>query len=186
MPLARCGYVAPVLVLYVLGSLGVVLLLGGLLLGDALDSVFDALDAGPGLTAALGAALTALGFGGALLAGPFGLLAGTLLGGGLGVGVGVAAFLVVRVALGGPDAPVTTGSLLGVFGTVVTRVPAGGLGEVVVPLGGSRVKLSARADEPLPAGTAVYVVEVLSSTSVVVQRADLLSPPALPPLDPSP
>jgi hypothetical protein len=56
-----------VVVLYVLGTVGVVLLLGGLLLGDALDSVFDALDAGPGLTAAIGAALTAVGFGGALL-----------------------------------------------------------------------------------------------------------------------
>lgn len=172
------------LVLYVLGAVGLVLLVGGLLLGDALDSVFDALDAGPGLTAALGAALAAVGFGGALLAAPFGLLVGTLLGGAVGLAVGVGVFLIVRVALGGPGGAVSTTGLLGVFGTVVTRIPDGGLGEVVVPLAGSRVKLSARCEEPLPTGTSVYVVELLSATSVVVQRARLLSPPFAPPSAP--
>lgn len=167
-----------VLLLYVLGGLGLVLLLGGLVLGDALDSVFDALDAGPGLTAALGATLTALGFGGALLAGPLGLLLGAAAGGAIGLAVGVATFLLVRVAIGGESPAARTASLLGVFGTVVSRVPGGGFGEVVVPFDGTRLKLSARADAPLDAGTAVFVVEVLSTTSVVVQRAD---PYLLPP-----
>ena len=49
-----------------------------------------------------------------------------------------------------------------------------GLGEVVLPQAGTRVKLAARSCEPIPSGTPVYVTEVLSSTSVAVQRADLL------------
>lgn len=167
------------LVLYVVGTLGAVLLLGGLLFGDAIDgtvgSAVDAFDAGPGLTAALGAALAAVGFGGALLAGPFGLLGGTLLGLALGAGVGVSAFLLVRLALGGaPDRVGSSADLIGVFGTVVSGVPAGGFGQVALPVGGSRVQLSARSEEPLDAGTPVYVTEVLSGTAVVVSRAGLL------------
>ena len=167
------------LVLYVVGGVGVLLLLGGLLLGDALDgaldSAFDALDAGPGVTAAVGAALTAVGFGGAALAGPLGLLVGTLVGVGLGVAVAAATLVVVRLALGGPAEPArTSADLLGVFGTVVSAVPSGGYGQVALPVGGSRVQLSARADEPLDAGTSVYVTEVLSPTAVVVTRAGLL------------
>jgi membrane protein implicated in regulation of membrane protease activity len=165
-----------VLVLYVVGGIGLVLLLGGLLLGDAFDSVFDALDAGPGLTAALGAALTAVGFGGALLASPFGLLLGTLLGLGLGLGVGVATLLLVRLALGGPAGRVaSSGDLIGVFGTVVGQVPANGYGQVAFTVAGHRVQLSARSDEPLETGTPVYVIEVLSPTAVVVSRAGLLA-----------
>lgn len=162
-------------VLYVLGTVGVVLLLGGLLLGDALDSVFDALDAGPGLTAALGAALTAVGFGGALLAAPLGLLLGTLAGAAVGVGVGLATLLLVRLALGGPpDRTPASADLIGLFGTVVSAVPSEGFGQVALPVGGSRLQVSARSAEPLTAGTSVYVTEVLSPTAVVVSRAGLL------------
>jgi membrane protein implicated in regulation of membrane protease activity len=165
----------PVLVLYVLGGVGLLLLLCGLLLGDAFDGVFDALDAGPGLTAALGATLAAVGFGGAALAGPFGVLLGTLLGLGIGAAVGVAVLLLVRLALGGsPGRVASSGDLIGLFGTVVGAVPAGGFGAVALAVGGSRQQLSARADEPLPAGTPVYVTEVLSPTAVVVSRAGLL------------
>jgi membrane protein implicated in regulation of membrane protease activity len=164
-----------VIALYVVGVLGLVLLLGGLVLGDAFDAVFGAVDAGPGLTAALGATLAALGFGGALLAGPLGLLVGTLAGVGLGVAVGVATLLVVRLALGGPPDPVASSAdMIGVFGTVVSGIPAGGFGQVSLPISGSRALVSARAAEPLDAGTPVYVVEVLSPTAVVVSRTGLL------------
>lgn len=163
------------LALYLLGGLGVLLLLGGLLAGDALDSAVDALGAGPGLTAALGATLTAAGFGGAALAGPFGLLAGVLVAVALGLGVGVAVLLLVRLALGSaPERAGSSADLVGLFGTVVGPVPAGGYGAVAVTVGGSRQQLSARAEEPLPAGTAVYVTEVLSPTAVVVSRGGLL------------
>jgi membrane protein implicated in regulation of membrane protease activity len=168
-----------VLVLYAVGALGALLLLGGLLFGDVLDgalgSAFDALDAGPGVTAAVGAALTAVGLGGAALAGPFGLLLGTLAGAAVGVAVATATLVLVRVALGGPaDRPPTQADLLGVFGTVVSAVPAGGYGQVALPVGGSRLRLSARSDEPLDPGTSVYVTDVLSPTAVVVSRAGLL------------
>ena len=163
------------LVLYVLGGTGLVLLLGGLLFGDALDGVFDALDAGPGITAAVGAALTALGFGGALLANPLGLLVGTLAGAALGAAVGVATFLLVRLALGQEPTPAPASSdLFGAFGTVVSPVPPGGYGQVALTVRGSRVQVSARCDEPLDAGRPVYVTEVLSATAVVVSGAGLL------------
>ncbi|HVM27726.1 MAG TPA: NfeD family protein, partial [Mycobacteriales bacterium] len=166
--------------LYVLGGVGLLLLLGGLVFGDAVDgalgSVFDAFDAGPGVTAALGAALTAVGFGGALLASPFGLLVGTTLGVGIGLAVGVATLLLVRVALGGPpDRVASSAEMIGLFGTVVSAVPAGGYGQVALVRGGSRIQVSARADEPLDAGTPVYVTEVLSATAVVVSRTGLLA-----------
>jgi hypothetical protein len=166
--------------LYALGALGLLLLVSGLLFGDDvdgfLDSAFDALDAGPGLTAALGAALTAVGFGGALLAAPFGLLAGTLLGLALGVGVGVATVMLVRLALGGqPEAAPSSTAMLGLFGTVVSGIPDDGYGEISLSVGGTRVKVSGRSAVPLDAGTSVYVTEVISDTSVVVARAHLLT-----------
>jgi len=164
-----------VLVLYALGGLGLVLLLGGLVFGDALDGVFDALDAGPGVTAAVGAALTAVGFGGALLAGPLGLLPAALAGAALGACVGVATFLLVRLALGPePERAPSSGDLIGLFGTVVSPVPADGFGRVALTLRGSRVQLSARSEQPLEAGRSVYVTEVLSATAVVVSGAGLL------------
>jgi hypothetical protein len=167
-------------VLYVLGVLGLVLLVGGLVFGEEadgfLDSAFDALDMGPGLAAAAGAALTAVGFGGVLLSAPFGLLVGTLLGVAVGTGVGIATVLLVRLAIGGkPDAVPSSTAMLGLFGTVVSDIPDGGYGEVSLSLGGSRVKVSARSPLPLDAGTPVHVTEVLSGTSVVVSRARLLA-----------
>ncbi|HWH29801.1 MAG TPA: hypothetical protein VNU26_12680 [Mycobacteriales bacterium] len=164
------------LVLYALGALGAVVLLASLLLGDTVDAAVDALDVGPGVTAALGAALTAVGFGGALLAGPLGLLGGVVAGVALGFGVGVATLALVRLALGGsPDRAPSSTDLLGLFGTLATAVPDGGFGAVDLPVGGSRVRLSARSDHPLEAGTSVYVTEVLSPTAVVVAPAGPLS-----------
>lgn len=159
---------------WIVGGVGLVLLLSGVLFGDVFDGLLDAFDGGTGLTPALGAALAAFGFGGALLTGSLGVGLAALAGLGGALVVGTAAFFLTRAVLGTPAAPVRSTDLLGVFGTVVTRIPAGGLGEVVVPQAGSRVKLSARSAEAVPSGVPVYVVEVLSATSVVVQRADFL------------
>jgi hypothetical protein len=63
-------------------------------------------------------------------------------------------------------------SLYGAFGVVVTPIPAGGLGEISLVAHGSHQKFAARAEQPLPARTSVYVLEVLSSTSVLVAPAD--------------
>ncbi len=166
--------------LLVLGALGLAVVLAGLLLGELLDGAVDAVvpgDLGPGVTPAAGAAVSAFGFGGALalrsadLALPVALplaAAGALA-------VGAAALALSRAVVGEP-APAPTGSdLYGVFGTLVTRVPASGYGEVALVVHGTRRKLSARADRPLPAGAAVYVLEVLSETSVLVAPADPLA-----------
>jgi hypothetical protein len=163
-----------VVVFLVVGGVGLVLLLSGLLFGDLFDGLLDAFDGGTGLTPALGAALAAFGFGAALVTGSLGLVLAALVGLGIAGVVGTAAFFLTRAVLGPPAAPVRSTDLLGVFGTVVTRIPPDGLGEVVLPQAGSRVKLAARSHEPVSSGTPVYVVEVLSATSVVVQRADVL------------
>lgn len=165
-----------------LGGLGVLLLVAGIVFGELLDGVLDgaaegllgALAPDAGLSAAVGAGLGAFGFVGALLLGPFGTLLAVLGGGVAALALAVAALALTRTLLGAPTPPVRAADLVGVFGTVVTPIPASGLGEVVLPQAGSRVKLAARSHEPVPTGTPVYVVEVLSATAVAVQRADLL------------
>ena len=163
------------LLFLVVGGIGLVLLLGGLLLGDVFDGLLDSFDVGgTGLTPALGAALAAFGFGSALLTASLGAALAALAGLGGALVLGIVAFFLTRSLIGPDSPPVRTSDLVGVFGTVLTPIPATGLGEVVLPQAGTRVKLSARSHEPVPAGTSVYVTEVLSPTSVAVQRADLL------------
>ncbi|WP_406073769.1 hypothetical protein [Micromonospora sp. NBC_01638] len=67
------------------------------------------------------------------------------------------------------DPTPTRNDLIGTLGLVVTPVPVGGYGEVRVRLAGQPVKLSARADKPIPIGTQVFVVQALSETSVHVE-----------------
>lgn len=158
----------------IIGGLGVLLLAGGLLFGDAHTGLLDSLDLGDGITLALGAALGGFGFGGALLLTPYGPAAA--VGGGVVAALllAAAAYAITRTLIGADSPPPRTSDLMGVFGTVVTRIPLDGLGEIVLPQAGSRIKLAARSHEPVPAGTPVYVTEILSATSVAVQRADLL------------
>ncbi|AZI59169.1 hypothetical protein EH165_14490 [Nakamurella antarctica] len=67
------------------------------------------------------------------------------------------------------DATVTSTSLLGAHGTVITAITsAAAFGEVRLTLGGHTLKYNARSQTPLPVGTTVYVVDVPSSTSVEV------------------
>lgn len=166
-----------VTVLIVLGALGLAVVLAGLLLGELLDGAVDAVvpgDLGPGVTPALGAALAAFGFGGALAVRGAGLPLGLAcaLGAAGAVVVGGASFLLVRGLVGDGVPPPGASALYGVFGSVVTPVPASGYGEASFVVHGTRRKLSARAEHPLPAGTPVYVLEVLSPTSVLVASAD--------------
>jgi membrane protein implicated in regulation of membrane protease activity len=67
------------------------------------------------------------------------------------------------------DATLTSADLVGALGVVITPVPAGGLGEVRLAVAGQQMKFHARADRPLARGTAVFVVEVPSPTSVLVE-----------------
>lgn len=164
-------------VLLVLGALGLAVVLAGLLLGELLDGAVDAVvpgDVGPGVTPAAGAALSAFGFGGALalrsadLALPLALT----LGAAGGVAVGGLALVLSRAVVGAASPPPTGSDLYGVYGSLVTRVPPQGYGEVALVVHGTRRKLAARAEQPLPAGAPVYVLEVLSETSVLVAPAD--------------
>ncbi|WP_229074341.1 NfeD family protein [Actinoplanes sp. DH11] len=87
----------------------------------------------------------------------------------------VAAALALRFSRAARDMPTDATParhhLVGTLGVVVTAVPAGssGYGEVRVRLGGQPVKLNARAEQALPAGTPIFVVEAPTDTSVVVE-----------------
>jgi membrane protein implicated in regulation of membrane protease activity len=171
----------------VIGALGLVVLVASLLLGEVLDGVFDSLegafdvDAGGVLSGpVLGAFLAAFGFGGALTMSALGVgvLAG--VGGGLagGLVVGALATLIVRSVMRMPtDATPRSADLVGATATVITPIPAGGLGEITLTHLGQYTKLGARCHQPVAAGTAVVVTAVTSSTSVVVRPAAATAEP---------
>ena len=163
----------PVLVMLVVAAIGVVLLVGGFLL----DGVFEAFEIGDGgwfSVPVLGSVLTMFGLTGAAVTSSTDSLA---LGSGAGALAGVAIGGVTGVLLRGisrtgTDATPTSGDLVGLTGTVVTGVPVGSYGEVTLRVGGAPMKVSARSDAAVPAGTQVRVVAVLSSTSVQVVPVD--------------
>jgi membrane protein implicated in regulation of membrane protease activity len=118
----------------------------------------------------------ALGFGGAIVAGllPFGGTPAVLLAllGGLLLAV-PAAWLAGRLMAAAMDMPTdatpTSSDLLGSIGVVVTDIPADGLGEVRLTSAGAQVKVYARATAPVSLGTQVFVIEVPTPTSVLVE-----------------
>ena len=163
----------------IIGSIGLGIIVISLIVGEIFDGIFDALDfdGGGGIfsTPVIGSFLAAFGFGAALIM--YSTNAGPGVGavGGLasGAAVGGMALLMVRNLINMPtDDPVRTSGLVGRPGTVVTRIPAEGLGEVTVHYAGQSMKVSARASEPIPAGVPVVVSSVTSASSVVVRRAD--------------
>lgn len=165
--------------LLIIGAVGVGLLLLSLVLGDFLDGVLDGFDIdGGGLlsTEVVGAFLGAFGFGGAMLESTTSATLPVAVGGGivaglLGAGI---ALVIVRTFLRMPtDATPRSGDLTGKLGRVVTRIPDGGLGEITVSHHGHRVKLSARSEQPVPSGTDVVIVDVLSPTAVLVSQTEI-------------
>ena len=162
--------------LVVVGVLGLLVVLAGLLLGELLDGAVDVVvpgDLAPGATPALGAAVSAFGFGGALAlrSGRLPLAAACAVAAVGAVAVGGLSYRLSRSLIGDGVPPPGRDALYGVFGTVVSPVPAGGYGEASFVVHGTRRKLAARADRPLPAGAPVYVLDVLSATSVLVAPA---------------
>lgn len=67
------------------------------------------------------------------------------------------------------DATPTQADVIGSLGVVIREVPEGGYGEVRVRLAGQFMKFHARADQALPMGAEILVVEAPSTTSVVVE-----------------
>ena len=167
----------------VLGFVGLALLLVSLVVGDVLDGVLDGLlDALSGdvfSTAVIGSFVSAFGFGGAiatglglpgLLAVPVGLVSG------LGFGW-IAVWFTRLVKDGGSDATPTSDDLVGRDGAVISAIPADGFGTVRVLLGGHVVRVNARAEAALPAGTEVHVTSILSPTAVTVAPTWGVLPP---------
>lgn len=163
-----------------MGGLGVAVLAIILLTGIELPA-FESLVPAEVVAAMAGA----IGFGGAIalqLIGPERQFAG-IIAVAIGMAAAVpAAWLTWRLSRAvrnmRTDATPTRQDLVGTQGVVVTQVPAGdGYGEVRVRLGGQPVKLYARAERALPAGAAVFVVEALSETSVVVEETPAIERP---------
>ena len=162
----------------VIGSIGLALVVISLAIGEIFDSVFDAFDIdGGGIfsTPVIGSFLAAFGFGAALIIYTADPGPGVSALGGLGSGllIGGIALLMTRNLMNMPtDDPVKTSGLVGRTGSVVTRIPADGYGEISVTYAGQYMKVSARAPEPIPAGVRVVVTDVTSASSVVVRRDD--------------
>lgn len=162
----------------VIGAVGLAIVVLSLVLGDLLEGLFESLDidAGAGVfsTPVIGSFLGAFGFGAVLIrtasdAGPGLAAAGGAAG---GVAMGAIALWITRSLMHmGTDPAVRTDDVVGKTGTVVSAIPAGGLGEVRLVHLGQPLKLSARAERSVPYGTEVVVVAVTSSSSVVVQAA---------------
>lgn len=163
----------------VIGLVGVAIVVATLVFGDVLDGLLEGIDLGSGLFSApvIGGFLAAFGFGTALTQERLGSLA-TVVGVGAGVVFGGAALLLTRSVMRmRTDATPRAADLAGRLGVVLTPVPSSGYGRVRVTHLGQQLHLSARADRPLPAGTQVVVVDVVSPTAVVVTPADLSPAP---------
>jgi hypothetical protein len=59
-------------------------------------------------------------------------------------------------------------NLIGTVGRVTVPIPAGGLGEVLLPVRGGTEAFAALADEPIRKHTVVIVVECPSARAVIV------------------
>lgn len=173
-------------VFLVIGAVGIGLLALSLLGGELLHALHlgDASGDGPFSLPTVAGFVGAFGFGGAIAAE---LLPGTGLdlvaAGGVGLAAALpAAWLAMRLARSAmnmrtDDTP-TQDSLVGSLGVVVTRIPEGSYGEVRVRIAGQQVKFNARAAKPLASGTAIFVLEALSPSSVVVDEVSAISPSA--------
>ncbi|UPZ30263.1 hypothetical protein MUK60_22270 [Streptomyces sp. LRE541] len=161
-----------------LGIAGVVLLLLTLvfdgvlegLFGGAhfLDGLFDGLLSLP----VVAGFVSMLGFGGALVLGTTGLGAGpaTAVGIGAGAAAGGLTWRFSRALMRDEPSATPRGTdLVGSPGSVVTPIPVGGYGEVLVHLAGQPLKLAAKSPEAVARGTEIWVEESLSPTSVAVR-----------------
>jgi membrane protein implicated in regulation of membrane protease activity len=120
--------------------------------------------------------LGAFGFAGAIgatLAGGHGVLAiavGSVVGLVAAVPTAFLAGKLVHAAMNmATDATLSSADLVGASGVVITPVPEDGYGEVRLAVAGTVIKFNARAAQPLPRGTQVFVIEVPSPTSVLVE-----------------
>ncbi|MCX4545637.1 hypothetical protein [Streptomyces sp. NBC_01565] len=144
--------------------------------GGALDGALGGLLDGWLSLPVIAGFVSMLGFTGAIVLGTTGLGTGAAAAAGAAAGAG-AGWLTYRFSRallrdGGGAAP-SHRDLVGSAGTVVTAIPAGGYGEVLLRLGGQPVKCAAIAEEgPLARGARVWVTAAPSSTSVSVRAVE--------------
>ncbi|MFK4106457.1 hypothetical protein ACI2L1_41695 [Streptomyces sp. NPDC019531] len=164
-----------------LGIAGVVLLVLALVFDGLLEGLFDGVGALEGLFDGLlslpviAGFISMLGFGGAIVLGTTSLGAGgaTVVGAGAGVGAGRLTWRLSRALMREEPGTSPRGTdLVGTSGSVVTQIPAGGYGEVLVYLAGQPVKYAAKSAGPVERGTEVWVEQALSATSVAVRPVD--------------
>jgi membrane protein implicated in regulation of membrane protease activity len=162
----------------VVGAIGAGVLVLSMLVGEIGGALhFDADADGPFSVPAIAALVGGVGFGGAAATAllPDALSDGLTVLIALVVGLAVAvplAWAAIRFSRSLRDMPtqetLTRHHLLGAQGVVVSAVPAAGYGEVRLVVAGQPLKMSARSDVPLRAGTPVYVTETISDTAVEV------------------
>ena len=162
----------------VVGSIGLLMVVGSLVLGDLLEGAFESLDidVGGGMfsTPVLGSFFATFGFGAVLVrtssdAGPGLAAAGGAIGG--LVMAAIALWITRSLMHMTTDESVRTEDVVGKPAVVVSAIPASGLGEISLVHLGQRMKYSARADTAIPYGGNVVVVAVTSSSSVIVEAA---------------
>ncbi|MEV0991845.1 TOBE domain-containing protein [Streptomyces sp. NPDC049949] len=162
-----------------LGIGGIVLLAVSLVLDGvvegAFDGVLDGLFDGWLSLPVVAGFVSMLGFTGAIVLGSTGLGPGAAAAAGTLAGAGASwlAWRLSRALLRDRSAVAPhQDDLLGSTGTVVTAIPAGGYGEVLLRLAGQPVKYAAQADTPLTRGAEVWVTAAPSSTSVTVRAVE--------------
>ncbi|RSS56571.1 hypothetical protein [Streptomyces sp. WAC01280] len=165
-----------------LGSAGLVLLALSLLFDGILEGIADSLGGGLGggldgllSLPVIAGFVSALGFTGAIATGAAGAgaLAATLTGIAVGALVAWLTWRFSRALLRDGAAQAPRGEdLTGTSGAVVTAIPAGGYGEVLLYLGGQPVKYAAKSAGPVARGTEVWVESVPSPTSVTVRPVE--------------
>lgn len=168
-----------VLVFWVLGVIGIVILLVALTVGEVVDGFLgldgvDLLDSEIFSTAGVAGLLGGFGFTAAIVSSVTGHTP-TAVVAGLGVGVGLAwgAGRLTRVLRSqANEVRHSTSSLMGVEGVVITQIPEEGYGQVRLTADGHRPVLNARSMTQLAPGARIRVIAVLSPTAVEV-RADL-------------
>ncbi|GAA2185467.1 hypothetical protein GCM10009848_15200 [Micromonospora lupini] len=163
------------LIFLIIGGAGVGVLALALLGSELLHFGHADVD-GPISTETVAGFAGAFGFGGAIVNELLGARTPALIAGAAAGGLLAAvptAWLASRLSRAArnmrTDPTPTRDDLVGALGLVVTPVPVNGYGEVRVRVAGQPVKLNARADQPIPVGAQIFVVQALSETSVHVE-----------------
>lgn len=162
------------LAFWIVGGIGAVALLISFIVGDLFDGLFDGVDVTGGFlsTAALAGFAAAFGLGGGIAA-SMGASMGVAIAIGIaaGVAVGLITGLTTKFVASSPtDRAPGADDVIGSQGVVVSTIGDGSLGEILIRVGGHRLKYNARSDSgAIPVGADVVVTASLSSTSVRVR-----------------